>query len=113
MQVFVEYLGLSPLEAIHAGTLGATRVLKRFGKDVGKLEEGRYADILVVDGDPASDITLLQKPSRFDYIFKSGRPIDRTPPLPRKPMYYEHHKMFMNGYFRFDEQTGKGALDKL
>ena len=77
---------------------------------MGKLEAGRYADILVVDGDPTKDITLLQKPSRFDHIFKSGRPIDRTPPAPRKQMYYERHKIFLNGLFQYDENTGKGVL---
>ena len=110
MQIFVEYLGLSPLEAINTGTHAATQILKRFGHEVGKLEAGRYADILVVDGDPTKDITLLQKPSRFDHIFKSGRPIDRTPPAPRKQMYYERHKIFLNGLFQYDENTGKGVL---
>ena len=110
MQIFVEYLGLSPLEAINTGTHAATQILKRFGHEVGKLEVGRYADILVVDGDPTKDITLLQKPSRFDHIFKSGRPIERTPPAPRKPMYYERHKIFLNGLFQYDENTGKGVL---
>jgi imidazolonepropionase-like amidohydrolase len=110
MQIFVEMMGLSPLEAIHAGTLAPTQVMKRIGHEVGKLEAGRYADILVIDGDPTRDITLLQKPSRFDYIFKSGEPIDRTPPAPRKQMYYERHKMFLNGLYQFDQSLGKGVL---
>jgi imidazolonepropionase-like amidohydrolase len=110
MQIFVDYFGLTPLQAIHTGTLAPTKILKRFGHEVGKLEAGRYADILVVDGDPTKDITLLQKPSRFDFIFKGGRPIDRTPPAPRKQMYYERHKMFLNGIFHYDQNAGKGVL---
>lgn len=110
MQIFVDHFGLTPLEAIHAGTLAPTHILKRFGAQVGKLEAGRYADILVVDGDPVADITLLQKPNRFDFIFKGGQPIDRTPPAPRKQMYYERHKMFLNGIFHYDQEAGKGTL---
>ena len=61
LQTFVEMFGLSPLQAINAATLTATRCLKRFGHEVGKLEAGRYADIIVLDGDPLKDITLLRK----------------------------------------------------
>jgi len=110
LQIFVDDLGMSPLQAIHAGTLGATRLFKRFGADVGRLEPGRYADLIVIDGDPGEDIALLQKPSRFDWIFKSGRPVDRTPPAPRRRMHYERHKMFLDGFYQYDEDEGRGVL---
>ena len=110
MQIFVEDFGLTPLQAIHAGTLGATRLFKRFGNRIGKLEPGRYADVLVVEGDPTRDITLLQKPSRFDFILKGGQPVDRTPPPPRRQMHYERHKMFLNGVYHYDQTTGAGVL---
>ena len=110
LQIFVDDLGMSPLQAIHAGTLGATRLFKRFGADIGRLEPGRYADLIVIDGDPGEDIALLQKPSRFDWIFKSGRPVDRTPPAPRRRMHYERHKMFLDGFYQYDEDEGRGVL---
>lgn len=110
MQIFVELLGMSPLEAIHANTLEATRLLARYGHEVGKLEAGRLADILIVPGDPTQDIKILQRPSRFDFIFKSGKPIDRTPPAPRQRKWYERHKTFLNGVYQFDEQSGQGVI---
>jgi imidazolonepropionase-like amidohydrolase len=110
MQIFVEMLGFSPLEAIHANTLAATRVLKRFGKEVGRLEAGRYADILIIDGDPTQDITLLQQKKKIAHIFKGGRPVDRTPPGPRREWWYERHKMFLNGRLEYDEESGRGVL---
>ncbi len=110
MEVFVELLGMTPLEAIHAGTLAATRVLRRFGKDVGKLEAGRYADILVVDGDPTQDVKLLQQKKRIRHIFKGGKPVDRTPPGERRVWWYERHKTFLNGKLEYDEETGQGVL---
>jgi imidazolonepropionase-like amidohydrolase len=110
MEIFVKDIGLTTLEAIHSGTLAATRMLRRFGHEVGKLEAGRYADLLVIDGDPTADITILQKPSRFDFIFKDGMPIDRTPPRPRQVMHFEKHKIFLNGTYRYNQDSGKGEL---
>jgi imidazolonepropionase-like amidohydrolase len=110
MQIFVDLLGMSPLEAINAGTLAATRCLKRFGHEVGKLEANRLADILVVNGDPSQDITLLQKKSRFDFVFKGGKKVDLVPPPARKEWFFEHHKIFLNGRLEYDERTGKGHV---
>lgn len=111
MEIFVKYLGMTPLQAIHANTLGATRLLSpRYRDQVGKLEAGRFADILVLPGDPIQDIALLQRPSRFDYIFKGGKPIDRTPPAARKRKWYERTKTFLAGLYVFDEETGCGRL---
>lgn len=110
MELFVNMLGFTPLQAIHANTLAATRLLPRYGHLVGKLEAGRYADILVVPGDPTADVRILQKPSSFDFIFKGGKPIDRTPQPPRQRMWYERHKTFLHGLYVFDEGSGSGRL---
>jgi imidazolonepropionase-like amidohydrolase len=110
MEIFTTLLGLSPLQAIHANTLAATRLLSRYGHEVGKLEVGRLADVLVVPGNPLDDIRILQRPTSFDYIFKGGQPIDRKPPAPRKRKWYERQKTFLNGLYEFDEATGSGRL---
>ena len=34
--------------------------MRRSGRLVGTLEEGKYADLVVVDGDPLTDIAVLQ-----------------------------------------------------
>ncbi|MDB5991150.1 MAG: putative dipeptidase [Herbaspirillum sp.] len=110
MELFVDLLGMSPIEAIHANTLAATRLLQRYGHEVGKIEAGRLADLLVVPGNPAKDIRILQRPRAFDYIFKGGKPIDRTPQAPRVRKWYERQKTFLNGLYEFDEETGRGRL---
>ena len=110
MELFVDLLGLTPVQAIHANTLAATRLLPRYGHKVGKLEAGRLADVLVVPGDPTRDIRILQKPSLFDWIFKGGKPIDRTPQAPRQRMWYERHKTFLHGLYEFDEESGTGRF---
>jgi imidazolonepropionase-like amidohydrolase len=61
--------GMSPMEAIHAATSVAAEALKLEGK--GKLEAGCIADIIVVDGNPLEDITLLQ--TNVEKVFKEGK----------------------------------------
>jgi imidazolonepropionase-like amidohydrolase len=110
LQVFVDMLGMTPLQAIHCATLGATSILRRFGREVGKLEAGRLADVLVVNGDPTEDITILQKKSLLDFIFKGGVEVDRTPAPPVRRWYYEKHRIFLNGTYTYDESRGAGVV---
>jgi imidazolonepropionase-like amidohydrolase len=110
LEIFVNLLGMTPLQAIHAGTLAVTRVLPRYGREVGKLEPGRLADVLVVPGDPTRDIRILQRPGTFDYIFKDGVPVDRTRQPARARKWYERQKTFLAGLYVFDEETGRGKL---
>ncbi|WP_235183539.1 amidohydrolase family protein [Bordetella bronchiseptica] len=110
MEIFVKLLGLTPLQAIHANTLACTRLLARHGHEVGKLEAGRLADVLVLPGNPLEDITLLQRPSRFDYIFKGGTPVDRTAPAPRVRKWYERTKIFLAGVYEYDQENACGRL---
>lgn len=109
LQVFVEQLGMTPLQAIHCATLGSTSILKRFGHEVGKLEAGRFADIIVINGDPTADITLLQKKGLMDFVFKGGVEVDRTPAPPVRRWYYEKNKVILNGLYNYDEAQGEGV----
>ena len=65
-------LGMSPLEAIVATTKTASECIHMAG-EVGTLEAGKLADLLVVDGDPLDDITILQDPGRLLLIMQGGR----------------------------------------
>jgi imidazolonepropionase-like amidohydrolase len=70
LEHFVKLLGNTPLEAIHAATqLGG----ELFGADVGLIKEGYLADILLVEGDPSKDVTILQDAAKLRAIMKDGR----------------------------------------
>ena len=58
MVKFVE-LGVSPMETIQSATLWPARFLKREA-DIGVLAPGRYADLILVKGDPLTDMTVLR-----------------------------------------------------
>jgi imidazolonepropionase-like amidohydrolase len=50
------------------------------GKSLGYVREGCYADLLLVDGDPLADITILQDKARILSVMKGGE-FHRAPPL--------------------------------
>lgn len=50
--------GMSPMQAIVSGTLEAARVM-RMETQIGTIEQGKLADLIIVDGDPLDDIRLL------------------------------------------------------
>ena len=66
-------LGMAPLDAIAAATRINARILG-MGDDLGTIEEGKLADIIVLDGDPRFDITALDDPV---LVVKDGRPYRR------------------------------------
>jgi imidazolonepropionase-like amidohydrolase len=88
LKLMVDLLGMTPHQAIVASTAGNARM---FGwDDVGTLEPGRRADILVVDGDPLQDITVLSKREAIVAVLKDGRPAAlEAEQLPRPRMSHE------------------------
>jgi imidazolonepropionase-like amidohydrolase len=60
--------GLTPLEVILAGTRNAAFVCGQ-GDSLGTLEPGKLADLIIVDGDPLSDLQALQ---RVVLVIKDG-----------------------------------------
>lgn len=68
--------GIAPLDVISIATQLAAR-LTRLEEDLGTIEAGKLADLIVVDGDPTTDISVLTEPARIVQIFKS--PIRVTP----------------------------------
>ena len=66
--------GASPMEAIVSATRDSARSCW-IDDQVGRLEPGKQADILVVDGDPSRDVSAL---SRVVDVFQRGTLVDRT-----------------------------------
>ncbi len=70
LQYLVE-AGLSPMQALQAGTGWAAACLGMEG-DIGTLKPGTWADIVVVEGDPLEDITVLQRQEQIRLVLKGG-----------------------------------------
>jgi imidazolonepropionase-like amidohydrolase len=66
--LMVEWGGMSPMDAITAGTLNAAKLLG-WDHNLGTLTTGKWADIVAVEGDPLKDIHNMQK---VIFVMKSG-----------------------------------------
>jgi len=68
---FVDLLGFTPMEAI----ISATRLggeIMGMGDRLGQIKPGYLADLLLIDGNPLDDVTILQDPGRMPGIMKDG-----------------------------------------
>jgi imidazolonepropionase-like amidohydrolase len=71
LEVYVKLLGVPPLDVIRWATRNGAQLMGR-GDDLGTIEPGKLADLLVVDGDPLADIRCLQDRGRIPLILKGG-----------------------------------------
>ena len=69
--------GMSPMQAIVASTANAARLL-HLDKNVGTLEVGKLADVVVVDGDIVGDIRKMADPTNVKLVLKGGRAAKNT-----------------------------------
>jgi imidazolonepropionase-like amidohydrolase len=70
-EALVKRAGLTPARAIQAATTINAEVLGWQGQ-IGSIDNGKYADLIAVSGDPLADITELQ---RVQFVMKSGKVI--------------------------------------
>jgi imidazolonepropionase-like amidohydrolase len=69
--LFVEHLGFTPMETLVAATRRGGEIMGKPG-ELGVVKPGAFADLLLVDGDPLADITILQKRAALRMIMKDG-----------------------------------------
>lgn len=72
LEYFVDMLGFTPMEAIQAGTKYGGQIMG-MPNELGQIREGYLADLLLVDGDPLSDVRILQDQKRLVAIMKDGK----------------------------------------
>jgi imidazolonepropionase-like amidohydrolase len=70
LDIFVKMFGFTPLEVLRAATMEGGQLM---GLPVGEIKIDYLADLLVVDGDPTKDVTILQDKARLEIIMKDGK----------------------------------------
>jgi imidazolonepropionase-like amidohydrolase len=76
--------GLAPMDVIVASTRGGARAMGR-SAEIGTLEKGKSADLLVLDADPTQDVMAFR---RLRYVVRGGvvrTPEELRPAKPAKP----------------------------
>ena len=83
LQLFVDLFGYTPVEVLVAATKTAGEMV---GFDVGTIEEQRLADVLLIDGDPTVDVSILQDSERIVAVMQDGS-FHRAPPWQSLEVY--------------------------
>ncbi len=73
MELFVD-AGISPWEALRGATLYPAQLLRK-EKDLGTVEVGKLADLVVLGADPLADISNTRK---IEMVFLDGEPVDTS-----------------------------------
>jgi imidazolonepropionase-like amidohydrolase len=76
LEMYVKKAGLSPMEAIVCATRNNAELLG-LCDELGTLESGKLADLIVVNGDPLEDISMLPDKDRIEQVFKGGQAVPR------------------------------------
>jgi len=63
-------MGLSPVEAMITGTSNAADLVR--DNQRGRIRDGAFADLLIVDGNPSEDITMAAQKANHRAVFKNG-----------------------------------------
>jgi imidazolonepropionase-like amidohydrolase len=85
LEHFVKHFGFSASDALQAATRTGGEIMRR-GHELGQIKTGYLADLLLVDGDPLSDVRILQDSRRLDFVMKAGvryRPCQGVPHVRR------------------------------
>ncbi len=69
--VYMAQAGMTPMQSIVASTKMGAQLLG-MGDSLGTLEPGRLADLILIDGDPLADITVVADPNRVKMVMKDG-----------------------------------------
>ena len=72
LQHFVDLLDFTPMETIRSATVLGGEIFQR-PDELGRVAPGYLADLLLVNGDPSSDITVLQDHDNLVGIMKDGK----------------------------------------
>ena len=60
--------GMTPMQAVQSATISAAQLM-RWEDRVGSIAQGKYADLIAVDGDALADLKKLESVS---FVMKGG-----------------------------------------
>lgn len=96
LEIFVTYFGLPDHEALLCMTRNSAITLPKNRDMIGTLTEGKYADVLVVEGNPDEDVRILQDKQRLGLIMQGGRIVKpwRPPEAERRRHAFERTHIY-------------------
>jgi len=74
MEILVEEVGFTPMEAILSATRNPAKGFRVLDQ-IGTIEAGKLADLIIIEGDPLADIRNTQN---LEWVIKDGKVMDRS-----------------------------------
>jgi imidazolonepropionase-like amidohydrolase len=105
LQLLVDYAGLSPLEAIQAGTKNAAVTLNLDGQ-VGEIAAGKLADVIIVDGDPLANLAMLCDKNNIVTVIKDGQIISFNDEVESARHHHDRALIYSQGDLTWDVVQG-------
>ncbi|MFB7513013.1 amidohydrolase family protein [Streptomyces sp. NPDC056144] len=78
LELYVTMAGIPAPTVLTWATANGARLAGR-GDEAGTVQPGRLADLVVTDGDPAADITVLTRPDAIELVLLGGAPVAGDP----------------------------------
>ncbi len=72
LELLVKHCGFKPMDAIVAATRNGAKACG-LENQIGTIEKGKLADIVIVDGNPLEDIKVLQDKNKIRMVMKEGK----------------------------------------
>lgn len=72
MEVYVKF-GITPIDVMRWATRNGAAAMGRRGDELGSIEVGKRADLILVDGDPTTDVSVHRDPTNIQLVLKDGQ----------------------------------------
>lgn len=106
LELLMTYAGMSSLEAIKAGTSNGALMLGLEGR-TGVVAPGMIADLIVVDGDPVADITVLQRRECIETVIQDGKVVVFDEEKVARPWPHDRGITYSVGDLTYDVVHGR------
>jgi imidazolonepropionase-like amidohydrolase len=107
LDLLVTYAGLSPLEAIEAGTRNGAKMMGLAG-EVGEISVGALADLIVVRGDPSKQVTVLMDKRNIETVIKDGEVVSFPGHLDEARRNHERMRVYTTSVVTYESVFGEG-----